>query len=404
MAAPRALLLVRNPFTHDARVLRAAGALRRRGYEPLVVAVMSTEVRQPHEVKEGVTVVRLDPISPFSLLQRRRRSLGGASTAAAASPAAPGVPGPVVRLHRLLRTLDFYRRAIRVVRRERPALVHCNDYNTMWVGLAARAMGSVVVYDSHELWPDRNLRPEPRWWLLLCESLFVRMAHVVVASSAGHAEVMARRYRVESPAVVRNVPAGPRPEQATPALEPDLAVYAGGLAPHRGLEQLIRALALVPDLRVRLVGPGHSEYVQRLREHARDIGVAERLETPGPVQPRDVVDAVRPAAFGVALFQPTCLSHRLVAPNKVFEYLAAGLPSLVSDLPVLARFVAETGAGVAVPPGDVAAIADGARVLADPGRNLGWREAAVRAARETTWARERETLDAAYARAEAAAR
>ena len=56
-------------------------------------------------------------------------------------------------------------------------LVHCNDYNTMWVGVLARLWygRTAVVYDSHELWPDRNLRPEPRWWLMLCEALFVRV-------------------------------------------------------------------------------------------------------------------------------------------------------------------------------------------------------------------------------------
>ena len=52
---------------------------------------------------------------------------------------------------------------MRIAARERPALVHCNDHNTMWAGLAVRALwGGAVVYDSHELWADRNLRPEWR--------------------------------------------------------------------------------------------------------------------------------------------------------------------------------------------------------------------------------------------------
>ena len=93
------------------------------------------------------------------------------------------------------------------MREQRPALIHCNDYNTMWVGVAARAMGgTAVLYDSHELWPDRNLRPEPRWWLLACESLFVRCAHRVITASPGYAEVISRRYRIEPPKVVRNIP------------------------------------------------------------------------------------------------------------------------------------------------------------------------------------------------------
>ena len=408
MPARRALLFARTPFTHDARVLRAAHALGARGYDPLVVAVMSTTISERDAVQEGIPILRLDPTSPFTVVRaalRRRRAPGGKDGGAVGVDAAPGparAPA-IVRLHRWMRTLDFYRRGIGVVLRERPALVQCNDYNTMWIGVAARLRGAAVVYDSHEIWADRNGRPEPRWWLLLCEALFVRAAHRVVVASPGYADVLARRYRIPRPDVVLNVPAGPRPDRATAPSEPDVAVYAGGLQPHRGLEQAIAALPSVPGLRLRLLGAGRPEYVDGLRELARTSGVEDRLEMPGTVEPGEVVEAISGAAFGLALFQPVCLSHRLVAPNKVFEYLAAGLPSLVSDLPVMARFVDEAGAGIAVPPGDIDAIATGARALADPERNLDWRRAAVAAGQETTWERERRTLEAAYAQAEQAA-
>ena len=158
--------------------------------------------------------------------------------------------GVLTRLHRWLRTLDFYRRAIRVFTQQRPALVHCNDYNTMWVGVWARLRGgTAVVYDAHELWPDRNLRPEPRWWLLACEALFVRAAHRTLTASPGYARVMSRRYRVPAPTVVRNIPAvdsagggeGERSAEGDGAV-----VYVGALTRNRGLEVAIEALAEVP--------------------------------------------------------------------------------------------------------------------------------------------------------------
>jgi glycosyltransferase involved in cell wall biosynthesis len=401
---------VRNPFIHDARVLRAAHVLRERGLEPLVVAVMSTEVRRAREEQQGIAVLRLDPTSPVAALRSRLRRR--------AASGMPDVPAPghvarprrragraAVRLHRWMRTIDFYRRAWSAVRVHRPALLQCNDYNTMWVGVLARLLrrGTAVVYDSHELWPDRNQRPEPRWWLLACEALFVRAAHVVVAASPGYADVMARRYRTRRPLVVRNIPAAPPPRAAEPATEPGVAVYAGALTAHRGLEQAIDALALVPELRLRLHGPGRPEYVDGLFARARAAGVDGRLERRETVAPGDVVAALRGAALGLALFQPMCLSHRLVAPNKVFEYLAAGLPSLASDLPVMTAFVNGHGVGRTVDAQDVEAIAAAARALLDPEENLARRRAVVAAAREVTWEREREVLDAAYARALAAA-
>ena len=397
--AVRAVLFVRNPFTHDARVLRAAHTLRGLGYDPLVVAVVSTTVRAAAEEQEGIAVRRLDPVSPFTvarrLLRRRRAPSGVGGTGEGAAPAEP--PGPLLRLHRWLRTLDFYRRGIGVVLRERPALVQCNDYNTMWIGVAARALtGAAVVYDSHELWADRSGRPEPRWWLLLCEALFVRWAHCVVVASPGYADVLARRYRVARPAVVLNVPdAAPH---AAPASEPAVAVYVGGLQRNRGLEEAIAALPEAGEVRLRLIGSGRPEYVAELRALARSTGVEDRLEVLPPVAPADVVATVEGAAFGLALFRPTCLSHRLVAPNKLFEYLVAGLPVLASDLPVMASYLRD-GAGIAVAPDDLRAVAAALRALAEPERNRAARAAAVAAARGLTWERERGVLARCYERA-----
>jgi glycosyltransferase involved in cell wall biosynthesis len=405
---------VRNTFTHDARVLRAAHVLRDRGFDPLVVAVMSTEIRRRHDLCDAVPVLRLDPTSPFGLLRSRLAPEANATSAPANTNAAPAAPGRgfdatalgrlAVRLHRWMRTLDFYRRALGVVRRERPALIHCNDYNTMWIGVLARAVsGAAVVYDSHELWPDRNLRPEPRWWLLVCEAMFVRVAHAVVVASPGYAEVMARRYRIPPPPAVRNVPSGSRPVKETSATEPDVAIYAGGLLPHRGLEPFIEALALLPALRLRLLGPGRVEYVAGLMAHARRLGVADRVEMLGSVDPGQVVETIRGAAFGVALFQPVCLSHRLVAPNKLFEYVAAGLPSLASDLPVMRAFVDEWQVGLTAPPTDVARIAEAAAALLDPITNRRFRAGAAAASRTVTWESERLILERAYDRALSAA-
>lgn len=406
MPRPRALLLVRNTFAHDARVLRAARVLSDDGFEPLVVAVMSTEERRATQIVGGIPVLRLDPRSPLGWL---RAKIGRAETPGpAAAPMSPGLvpvrPGhwypAVVRFHRWMRTIDFYRRALGVVRREKPALLHCNDYNTMWVGVLSRLVGRpAVVYDTHELWPDRNLRPEPRWWLLSCEWMFVRRADVIVAASPGYADVVARRYRVPRPAVVRNIPRSDGPVVPAPPDEPLVAVYVGAVAPNRGIEQMLAALPLVPGMRFRLLGPVKDGYLGDVLAVAERFGVRDRLEIVPPVATDDVLRSLRGVAFGVALFQPTCLSHTLVAPNKVFEYLAAGLPSLVSDLPVIREFVESHGVGRAVPGHAPECIAEAARLLLEPVENLRMR-AAVRAAAQTvTWERERLILAAAYERA-----
>lgn len=423
----RALLVVRNTFEHDARVLRAARTLQRLGKDVTVLAVRGAGDARGVEERDGLHVVR---VGPSSILARRAyravdRMLASRSAgrpdADAAGPPGAGTPGaggaerpvadaapdslPVARslLRRLVRwvtTVDFYLRGVAVVRRLRPELVHCNDYNTVWIGVVARILcGSALVYDSHELWPDRNLRPEARWWLVLCEALFFRVAHGTVMTSPAHAEVVARRYRVPAPVVVRNIPeeVPDAPPRANGRRNGDpVAIYVGGVLRHRGIEQSIQALARVDGVRLRLLGPVAPEYREELEGLARGVGVADRVEFARPVPPGEVVEALAAADVGLALFQPVCLSHRLVLPNKLFEYVLAGLPVVGSDLPMIARFVHDHGVGAAVDPEDAGAIADALDHVLAPERHERLREAATGARDAIDWGREREILAGVY--------
>jgi glycosyltransferase involved in cell wall biosynthesis len=313
-----------------------------------------------------------------------------------------------IRLHRWMRTLDFYRRAIKVVREVRPALVHCNDYNTMWVGVAARLMGgSAVVYDSHELWPDRNGRSEPRWWLIACECLFVRLAHRTITASPGYAEVMARRYRITPPGVVRNIPDASMLPVAVSSENGDsaegseerLALYVGAITTGRGLELSIMALNHIDDVRLRLVGPARPAYLKELVALADREGVSDRVEFAGAVSADKLIETIREASVGLALIQPICLSYRMSLPNKVFEYVAAGLPVLGSDLPAIGSLVTEHRIGLLAEPGEVEDVADKLGEMLDPERNSAFREAAREAARELNWDHEAERLAEAYRQA-----
>jgi glycosyltransferase involved in cell wall biosynthesis len=422
-AGATALIIVRTPATHNSRELREAHTLRELGYRPQILGVVSEQVRERHATIQGFPVTRLAPGSPLSWVRTR---LGGSRTLSTAGPATGALPGGsgagarrsiAVRLHRWFRTIDFYRRAIVMVRGLRPALIHCNDYNTMWVGVAARLIGgTAVVYDAHELWADRNGRPEPRWWLLACEFLFVRCAHQTITASPGYAEIMARRYRIPLPKVIRNIPAnGPadRPapagtESSTADSSPDgaapVAVYVGALTTGRGLEIAIRALAQVPEARLRLVGPGHDGYRAELGELARRVGVADRVEVAAAVSPELLVDAIREASVGLALIQPVCLSYRMSLPNKLFEYVTAGLPVLGSDLPSIGRLISEHRIGLVAQPDEAADVAAKLSTMLEPARNEEFRRAVRAAAEQLRWESESRLLAASYVEAAVRAR
>ena len=425
---PSAVVLVRGTASHDTRVLREAHVLESMGEEVVVLAVTSTHNTATTERVEGIRVVRLSPRSPLELFRKlgvRWAQAQSTPPEAIAQPAGssdvptepirpsavptepPRFPVPethpgllasaALRSHRLLRTLDFYRRAVGAIRAWRPHLVHCNDYNTMWIGVAARLMGSRVIYDPHELWADRNQRLEPRWWLLLCEALFVRAANAVVTTSPGHSTVIARRYGVPEPTVVRNIPRGHAGAVVSAAdVDPRLAIYIGAVTTNRGLEQCIMALQQARDARLRIVGPGRVEYRSALTSLVQSLGLAERVEILAPVPPDRVVQAAALGGVGLALIQPSCLSYAQCLPNKLFEYVSAGLPVVASDLPILGGFVHEHGIGTVVKPDDIDAIAGQLRALTDPRVQAGYRKAVKRLAVNLDWGLESIRLRGVY--------
>jgi glycosyltransferase involved in cell wall biosynthesis len=403
MTSGLALILVRNTVSHDARVLREAEVLSGLGYDVVVAGVVSAAQPARAAEIEGKRVVRLDPSGALRRRVRPRRETGDATppSPAVGHPATPGGDSRVSVVGAARRnalTVTYYLQGIRLLWRLAPVVVHANDYNTMWIALAAKLVrGSRVVYDSHELWPDRNGRPEWRPWLILCEALFVRAADATITTSPGYAAAIAERYRVEPPVVVRNIPArseGPAPETASDS-DP-VGVYLGGLMPGRGLEQAIDALPSVPSLRLRLIGPGADRYRRALAEHARSAGVSDRVEIQDPVPPSDVLAALAGASFGLMLIQPVCRSYELTLPNKLFEYAAAGLPVLSSDLSVIGRLVREEGIGEVVPAADPERIAEGMRRLADPELRGPVRERVLAYARRETWEVERRVLERVY--------
>jgi glycosyltransferase involved in cell wall biosynthesis len=393
----RTLLLVRNAVSHDARVLRAARVAEKAlGGRALIVGVATATAPAGRTKVQGVDVMRLPP-------RKHRAAQATARAAGTPSPStAAGTPSrltPAARAKRIISGARFAWQAVRLARRERPELVQANDWNTMWCAVAIRlTCRARVIYDSHELWADRNGRWEWRPWLVASEALFVRVAQETLTASPGYAQALARRYRIAPPTVVRNIP-DVRHTKAREPRQPPWVVYVGGLMPGRGLEQTIDALALTEALSVRMIGPGAAGYRTALAERARAAGVMGRVRIEPAVPPASVPALLGEALAGLCLIQPVCRSYELTLPNKLFEYAAAGVPVLVSDLPVIAAVVRDNGLGEVVPPEDPRGIAAGLERLREPGR---WGDAARRSrtfAHTNDWRAESARLADVYRRA-----
>jgi len=255
-----------------------------------------------------------------------------------------------------------------------------------------------VLYDSHELFVESSLaRWEGRRWTRI-ERRTIGHADAVVTVSGSIAAELARRYGIAEPHVILNAPDYVEPEDEHPVdlrRELDLpangriALYLGGIVQHRGLEQLIEAAAELPEVAVVMLGPSSDAYRSALERHAAAHGVAERTRFLPPVAPHDIRRHAVGADVGVSTIQGTFLNYRYALPNKLFDYLHAGLPIVASDFPDMRALIERYGVGAVCDPASPRSVAEAIeRVAGDPQM----RENARAAAQDFTWAHEREKL------------
>jgi glycosyltransferase involved in cell wall biosynthesis len=228
-------------------------------------------------------------------------------------------------------------------------LLVANDLDTLpAVFLAARIRGVPMVYDSHEYFtelPELVGRPfVRRVWRWFEGSLLPQIRHgYTVCRSI--AEAYRERYGVRL-AVVRNLPAVSAREATGPVndnIQRNLIIYQGAVNMGRGLETMIRAMVHLEEYHLQIFGDGTiTPDLKRLRD---SLSLGDRVEFMGRIPFEELRSHTRQAALGISLEEDIGLNYRYALPNKLFDYIQAQIPVLVSDLPEMSGIVREYGIG-----------------------------------------------------------
>jgi glycosyltransferase involved in cell wall biosynthesis len=287
-------------------------------------------------------------------------------------PARPGLG----RLARRLAT------AWRSARRVPADVYHLHDPELIPVAALLRLSGRSVVYDAHEettrevvdMHPDR---PVFGRFLSLVWRLAERICGASVSAVVAATPSIARRFPRRKTVVVRNYPRSQDAEAFVGGPyedRPPHIVYVGGLTEIRGARELVAAMARVSHPEVRLVVAGRIHSAE-LEAELRNAPGWEQVDFLGWLPRSGVAAVVREARVGVLPFLPVA-GHGDALPNKLFEYMAAGLPVVASHFPLWREIVDGPRCGILVDPSDVGEIAGAIdRLLTDE------REAAAMGAR-----------------------
>ncbi|MEO0085747.1 MAG: glycosyltransferase family 4 protein [candidate division WOR-3 bacterium] len=256
--------------------------------------------------------------------------------------------------------------------RSRFRICHLHDPELLPVGVVLALFGRTVIYDVHEDYPQQLL--SKHYLCPLARRVMSRLIAAVerAAGSILHATIsatkeIASRFPPDKVCIVRNYPRLPASTSATtpPAGSsrgPFRLVHIAGTLTHvRGITSLVSAMGLLDDT-FELVLAGSWEPPTYLRELRRLPGFA-RVRHIGQVAHPCVWPLYRSCHVGVICSLPLP-RHLTALPVKLFEFMAAGLPVVVSDFPLLRSIVESNRCGLCVNPTDPRAIANAIRLLA----------------------------------------
>ncbi|WP_210497455.1 glycosyltransferase, partial [Microvirga antarctica] len=242
------------------------------------------------------------------------------------------------------------------------------DLDTLPAAIAlAEEYGVPVIYDAHEYWPYSN--PDMRHWEIdfwsnLEKSLVAHTA-LRVAVSPQMAHAMGSAYECTFGYIPNCTSLGSEKDidlEATLARNAERSdvrfLYQGNFSPFRGIEKLIDAWDSVdPRAKLWLRGPD-SRFKMTLIDQARRSGLLDHsVFFPDAVAETELVAAARESDVGLIPYEPQHLNYRFASPNKLSQYMAAGMPIITNEIEFVKSLVVANELGSVVNFSDKTALA-----------------------------------------------
>lgn len=322
--------IVLNNFTNDSRVLKIGMSLKNLDCDVTILALGSKE-HPYYEIKNNLKVKRIKTIFWENIKSLKLAIM------------------LLVPLY-----LEIVVKMLIVLFHQREGLVaiHCNDLKTLPIGVIYKifTVNKIkIIYDCHEYESEVNGPSIVRFFNKILERVLIRFADRVITVSESIAEEYVRLYNVEKPAVVMNCPS------YRVVVKNDyfckkynlkkyqkIYLYQGGLTSGRGIVQTLEAFKKMSDDRILVVmgyGP-YSKVVEEASNKHRNI-----FYHPA-VSPDVLLEYTSSADYGLCLIENLCLSYYYCLPNKLFEYIMADVPVIVSNLFELKKLVSTNEIGV----------------------------------------------------------
>jgi len=272
------------------------------------------------------------------------------------------------RFFRMLRTIKIFMRALAeradIYQVQYPELL-------LWGVLLKLFTRRPVIYDVHEDFPGAVKIPNwiPRYLrgpLSHAVDLYERTLAKFVTYVTTADEQISKRFRHHEKVVTLfNFPRLAYLENIVNAEKPanlvKTVIHPGSLSSERGDDVMLDAFKIVRDTireaRLLLIGDFTTPYGAKLKRKVAEYGLEDNVTLVEYLPHDHVLEYIAKSTVGLSLLQPVPKFMKNI-PQKVFEYMACGIPSVVSDLPPIRPFIEASQAGILVPPSDPKKIAE----------------------------------------------
>lgn len=365
MKKPLAIVSVINDLVTDQRVDRNCRALLKSGYEVVLVGrVLKNSLPLPNR--------------PYRL--HRMRLLF--------------TQGPAFYL-------EFQIRLFLFLLGKKTQLLFSNDLDTLLPNyLMSRLRKTKIIYDTHELFcevPELKQQPFKRSiWKRIEKWIFPNLNHIITVNFS-IAEIYQKEYGV-AVKVVRNIPlkregikVKSRDELGLPSGQNIIILQGAGINMQRGAEEAVEAMQWIKNAILLIVGSG--DVIAQLQQIKVKLGLQDKVIITGKVPYELLSQYTKIADLGLSLDKDTNLNYRYSLPNKLFDYIHAGVPVLVSELVEIGRIVEKYKIGFVANSHDPQYLAQEINhIFENPSQLNEWKENLLKAQQELSWDKEERNL------------
>jgi len=231
-----------------------------------------------------------------------------------------------------------------------------NDLDTLLPNFLVSKLKHIkLVYDSHEYFtgvPEIKNRPFVRWaWTVIEKKIFPRLKHAITVSES-IASLYEELYGLR-PHIIRNL--GKKSDHITPLTREELGIapndliaiiQGNGINIDKGAEELIDAVGLITGIVLLVVGSG--DVVPNLKLRVNELNIGQKVIFIPSVPWEILISYTKSADVGMCLEKDTNLNYRFSLPNKLFDYISAGIPVIASNLPETSKILGEYNCGLLI--------------------------------------------------------